>query len=162
MKRVPAMLAIAALALTGCEAGTSHQEPLLPPTESIDHYSAVLDEVADSLAEAYPEATISTEPENPVLAMQDDGECVLFLPDRTIDLNLFLESRDISLEALQSALDANGFGDLSDVQQTGPVRTSHAEDPRGAEFRANDRDTSEFSIRVPVHSGTCSSDDLPS
>ncbi len=162
MKRLPAVLAIVALAVTGCQPGATEPEPLLAPAESINHYGAALDDVEDSLADAYPDAPIGSAEERPTLALQDNGECLLFLPSRTIDVNLFLDNKKTSKKAIQAALNEHAFEDLTDVEQTGPVRSSQAEDARGAEFRANDRNSSDFSIRVPVRSETCGPDDLPS
>ncbi|GAA1336971.1 hypothetical protein [Arthrobacter roseus] len=161
MKRLPVVLAIAALAVTGCQSGVTEPKSLLSPAESIDLYVPALDAVEDSLGNAYPDATMGGADVGPRLSLQDDGECVLFLPTRTIDLNLFLDNKEASMEALQAALNEHEFGDLTDVEQTGPVRSSHAEDARGAKFSASDRNSSEVSIRVPVRSETCGPDDLP-
>lgn len=165
MKRVPAVLAIAALTLTGCQSGTTEPtpepKPLLSPAESIDHYVVVLDAVEDSLEKAYPDATIDVADKDTFLSLQDDGECVLVLPERTVDLSLFVDNMETSMEALQTALNEHDFGDLTDVEQKGPISFSYAEDARGAKFRASQRNSSDFSIRVPVRSETCGPDDLP-
>ncbi len=165
MKRLPAVLAIAALALTGCQSGspepTMDPKPLLSPVESIDHYSAVLDAVEGSLEKAYPDATIGVSDKDTFLSPQNDGECSLVLPQRTVDLSLFMSTMDTSMEALQAALNEHGFGELTDVEQNGPIRSTHTEDARGATFRASQRNSSDFSIRVAVHSETCGPADLP-
>ncbi len=164
-RAVGAVLALGALAtLAACGGDAEPTEPP-PAPDAVTGYEETRQDVLAAVQDVYGADGWADDGSASATA-QDDGRCVVFLPDASAT-RADAEGYDLLAEvpaALAPVLDAHGFGEPSDVVEAehGGSSSVEAEDPAGWSVRVTaDGDVVRLDVSGPVDLDPCDEAGLP-
>jgi len=160
-----AVLVLAALAtLAACGADDPAEPP--PAPDAVAEYEQTRQDVLAAVQDVYGTDGWADDDENATATAQDDGRCVVFLPDASA-ARADAEAYDLLVDvpdALAPVLDEHGFGEPSDVVEAehGGTASVEAEDPAGWSVRVTaDGDLVRLDVSGPVDLDPCDEAGLP-